>query len=139
VSKKLKEALSILGIKKPTKDTKVKENVLENITSAIKTIEQSRKKDTSVACTVIQTTIISSSTRNKCLTKQMAKIIRTLPKTLYKHNKFQLKIDANDELACWSIICSQPYKDRLGENVKDMVREYWVTNSRVSPNVRDLI
>ena len=37
------------------------------------------------------------------------------------------------------IICRKPYKDRLGESVKAMMHEYWVANSRVSPNARDVI
>ena len=88
VSKKLKEAWSLLGIQKKTKDSKVKQNVFENIANAIKTIGKSRKKDTSAACRIIQTTIISSSTRQKRLTTQIAKVIRTSQKTLYKYNKF---------------------------------------------------
>ena len=68
VSKKLKEAWSLLGIQKMTKDSKVNKNVFENIDNAIKMIRKSRKEDTSAACRIIQTTIISSSTRQKCLT-----------------------------------------------------------------------
>ena len=30
-------------------------------------------------------------------------------------------------------------KDRVGESVKAMMHEYWVANSRVSPNARDMI
>ena len=61
VSKKLKEAWSLLGIQKGAKDTKVKQNVAENIADAIKSIGKSRKKDTSAARRIIQTVIISSS------------------------------------------------------------------------------
>ena len=118
VSKKLREAWSLLGIQKKTKDSKVKQNVFENISNAIKTIGKSRKKDTSAARRIIQTTIISSSTIQKRLTTQIAKVIGTSRKTLYKYNKFRLQIDANDELSCWAIICRQPYKDRVGESVK---------------------
>ena len=60
VSKKLKEAWSLLGIQKKTKDSKVKQNVLKNIASAIKMIGKSRKKDDSASRKIIQTTIISS-------------------------------------------------------------------------------
>ena len=65
VSKKLKEAWSLLGIQNKTKDSKVKQDVFENIANAIKTIGKSRKKDTSAARRIIQTTIISSSSRKK--------------------------------------------------------------------------
>ena len=63
VSKQLREAWSLWGIQKKTKDSKVKQNVLKNIADAIKTIGKSRKKDNSVARRIIQTMIISSSTR----------------------------------------------------------------------------
>ena len=67
VSNKLREAWSLL-IQKNTKDLKVKKNVFENIVDAIKTIRKSRNKDTSAPCRLIQTMIISSSTRQKHLT-----------------------------------------------------------------------
>ena len=67
----------------------------------------------------------------------MAKVLWTSGKTLHKNRKFRLQIDANDELACWTVICRQPYKDRLGENIKNMIYEYWVKNSHVSPKERD--
>ena len=79
------------------------------------------KKDTSVARRIIQTTIISSSTRQKRLTTQIGKAIETSRKSLYRYNKFRLQIDVNDELACWAIICRQLYKDRVGESVKAMM------------------
>jgi hypothetical protein len=52
-SRKLKEATSLLGIQKSTNDTKVKQNVFDNITSVLKYFEKSRKKDVSVARRVI--------------------------------------------------------------------------------------
>ena len=61
-------SLVIIGYSKGDKYSKVKQNVFENIANAIKTIGKSRKKDTSVARRIIQTTIISSSTRKKHLT-----------------------------------------------------------------------
>ena len=43
-SKKVKEATTLLGILKSMKDKKVKENVIQNINSALKTIGISREK-----------------------------------------------------------------------------------------------
>ena len=60
-------------------------------------------------------------------------------KTLHKHWKFRLQIDVNDELACWRAICRKPYKDRLQENVKKIIYEYWKKNSHVLPNARDVM
>ena len=81
VSKNLKEAWSLLVIQKKTKDSKVKQDVFENIANAIKMIGKSKKKDTSAARIIIQTVIISSSTRQKCLTMHIAKDIETSQKT----------------------------------------------------------
>jgi hypothetical protein len=69
----------------------------------------------------------------------MEKVMGTSRKTLYKHRKFRLQIDANDELSCWTIIYRQPYKDRLAENVKESTRNCWLTESRVSPHTRDVL
>ena len=66
-----------------TKDSKVKQDVFENISNVIKTIGKSKKKDTSVARIIIQTMIISSSTRQKRLTTHITKFIGTSRKTLY--------------------------------------------------------
>ena len=73
------------------------------------------------------------------MTTHIAKVIGTSQKTLYKYKKIRLQIDANDELPSWAIICRQPYKDMIDESVKAMMHEYWVENSRVSPNSRDVI
>jgi hypothetical protein len=138
-SRKLKEATSLLGIQNSTKDTKVKQNVFDNITSVLKAFGKSRKKDTSVACRVIQTTIVSSSNIKDRLTRHMEKTMGTSRKTLHKHRKFRLQIDANNELACWTMISRQPYKDRLAENVKELAHNCWLEESRVSPDTRDLL
>ena len=50
-----------------------------------------------------------------------------------------MQIDENDELACWEIICRQPYNDRMGAGVKDNVQKYWLEHAEVSPNSRDMI
>ena len=115
----------------------MKHNVIENIGDAIKKFGKSKKKDTSAARRAIQTAIVATSTSQKRLTTQLAQAIGISRKTLYKHNKFKMKIDENYELACWAIICRQLYKDRMGEGVKDIVHKYWL--ERVSPNSRDVI
>jgi hypothetical protein len=61
MSRKLKEATSLLGIQNLTKDTKAQQNVFKNITSVLKDFGKSRKEDVFVARREIQTTIVSSS------------------------------------------------------------------------------
>jgi hypothetical protein len=50
-----------------------------------------------------------------------------------------LKIDANDELACWIEISRKPYKDRLASNVKESTRNCWLKESHVSPHTKDVL
>ena len=83
--------------------------------------------------------VFSSSMKENFLVKSMAWALGTSQKNLHKHHKFQLQIDANDELACWRAICRQPYKDRLGENVKKIIYEYWKNNSHVSPTAKHVM
>ena len=86
-STKLKEATSLLGIQKSTKDTKVQQNVFNNITGLLKDFGKSRKKDVSVARRVIQKTFVSSSNIKYRLTRHMEKMMGTSRKTLYKHSR----------------------------------------------------
>ena len=95
-------------------------------------MENPERNFTSVARRAIQIAIVSASTGQKCMTTQLAQAIGTSRKTLYKHSKFRMKINENDELACWEIICRQAYKDRMGEGVKDIVHKYWLEHARVS-------
>ena len=63
-------------------------------------MENLEKKDVSVARRVIQTIVVSSSNIKDRLTRHMEKLMGTSRKTLQKHRKFRLQIDANGELAC---------------------------------------
>jgi hypothetical protein len=130
-SRKLKEATSLLGIQKSTKDTKVQQNVFNNITSVLKDFGKSRKKDVCVARKTLQTTIVSERNIKDRLTLHMEKTLGMSRKTLHKHRKFCFQIDVNDELACWIVISRQPYKDRLAENVKELAHNCWLEESRV--------
>jgi len=67
------------------------------------------------------------------------KIVGNHAKTLHSYKKSRVQIDANDELACWTIICRKRCKYRLPEGVIPMVHAYWVENSPVSLNVRDVV
>jgi hypothetical protein len=128
-----------LGIQKPTKDTKVQHNVFNNITSVLKAFGKSRKKDVCVARKTLQTTIVSGSNIKDRLTLHMAKTLGMSRKTLHKHRKFRFQIDVNDELACWTMISRQPYKDRLAENVNELAYNCWLEESHVSPHTRDVL
>ena len=69
----------------------------------------------------------------------MTKVTGTSRKTVYKHQKFQLQTDVNDEFSCWIVICRHPYKYRLTKDDKTKAHEYRLENSRVSPNLMDVL
>ena len=106
----------------------MKEDVIQNISSTINSIKRSREKNVSIVRRGIQMAIVSSSTKDNRLVTSMARALGTSRKNLHKHQKFRLQIDVNDELSCWRAICRQPYKDKLGENVKIIIYEYWKNN-----------
>ena len=119
----------IIGYSQGDKRVEMKHNVIENIGDAIKKFGKSRKKDTSATHRSIQTAIVSASARQKRLTTQLAQVVGNSRKTLYKHRKFRMQIDENDELACREIICREPYKDKMGECVKYIIQKYWLEHA----------
>ena len=113
--------------------------MIQNINSAIHSIRISRQQNALVVHRAIHMAVVLSSTKENHLVKYMARALGTSRKTLHKHKKFWSQIDVNDELACWRAICRQPYKDRLGEEVKKIIYEYLKNNSRVSPTARHVM
>ena len=83
----------------------MKENVIQNINSAINSIRRTRQKNVSVVRRAIHMALVSSSTKENRLVNSMAPASGTSRKNLHKHQKFQLQIDVNDELACLTVIC----------------------------------
>ena len=105
--------MTLLGIRKSTKNKKMKENVIQNINSAINSIRNYRQKNVSVAHREIHMVVVSN-TKENFLVKSMARALGTSRKTLHKHQKFRFQIYVNDELTCWTAICRKPYKYSLG-------------------------
>ena len=86
--RKLKEATNLLGIQKSTKDKKMKENVIQNINSAINSIRRSRQKNVSVVHREMHMAVVSSNTKENILVKYMAQALGISQKTSHKHQKF---------------------------------------------------
>lgn len=55
----------------------------------------------------------------------MSKLLHVLIKTLHKHTKVRVQVDANDEVACWDLITRKPYQYRLPVGIKPNVVELW--------------
>jgi len=68
-----------------------------------------------------------------------ARTLKTRRKSLWKHKNFRVQLDEDDEVACWVVICRKPYSDRLPDNVRDKVKDFWHLNSRVLTNEKDVV
>lgn len=51
----------------------------------------------------------------------MSKLFHSLRETLHKHTKFKVQVNENDEVACWALITTQPYRDKLKIGIKPFV------------------
>ena len=69
----------------------------------------------------------------------MSKLLHVSRKTLHKYTKFRVKIDENDEVACWNLICREAYKDKMEEGIRQKVIEYWDNHSRAIPNQKHVL
>ena len=87
-----------------------------------------------VAHKSILTGVVARNIVNGPLLSTTARILKTSRKFLWKHKNVRVQLDEDDEVACWGVICRQPYQDRLPDNVRDRVREFWHLNSSVLPN-----
>ena len=48
---------------------------------------------------------------------------------LRKHTKFRVQINENDEVACWDLICRQPYQDKFSIGIREKVVEFLESHS----------
>ena len=92
-----------------------------------------------VACKSILTRVVAKNTVNSRLLSTTARLLKTSRKCLWKHKNVRVQLDEDDEVACWGVICRQPYQDRILDNVRDRVKEFWHLNSRVLPNENDVV
>ena len=69
----------------------MKENVIQNINSAINSIRRSRYKNVSDAHRATHMAVVSSSTKENHLVKSMERALGTSRKNLHKHKKFRLQ------------------------------------------------
>ena len=126
IIKEIKISYEFIGYSKINQrlKKKMKENVIQNINSAINSIKRSRQKNFLVVRREMHMAMVSSSTKENRLVKSMAQALGTSQKNLHKLQNFRFQIDVNDELSCWRVICRQRYKDRLGKHVKKIIFEY---------------
>ena len=69
----------------------------------------------------------------------MSKLLHVSIKTLHKYTKFKLKIDENDEAACWALICREAFKDGMEEGIRKKVIEYWDNHYHAIPDRKHVL
>ena len=137
--KKLKNATKLLGFQDAS-SKKAREHVTENISNALSSFGKSRKVDIRAARRAITTAVVTPRTSTKHqIVATMSKLLHVSRKTLHKYTKFRVRIDENDEATCWAFICRQPYRDRLPENVREQVIEFWDRHSRAIPDQKHVL
>ena len=63
----------------------------------------------------------------------MSKLLHVSRTKLHKYTKLRVKIDENNEVSCWDLICREAYKDRMEEGIREKVIEYWDNHSHAIP------
>ena len=130
--KKLKRSTKLLGFK-DVKNKNACENVTENVTTTLSAFGKSRKTDIRVSHREITTAIVAQSTSRNRMVATMSKLFHVSRKTVHKYTKFRVKIEENDETACWGLICREAYKDMMEEGIKEKVTEYWYNHPCAIP------
>ena len=110
--KKLKCVTKLFGFK-DVKNKNACENVIENVTTALSAFGKSIKPNISVVRREITTAIVAQSTSRNRMVTTMSKLLHVSRKKLHKYTKFRVKIDENDEVAYWALICREAYQDRM--------------------------
>ena len=58
---------------------------------------------------------------------------------MHKYTKFRVKINENDEAACWALICREAYQDRMEERTREKLIEFWDNHSRAIPDRKHVL
>ena len=109
------------------------------MTSAFATLAKKRSQFENNAHRELLTGVVMKRTSSSRLMSATSKLFKTSRKSLWRHTKFRIQLEENDELACWANICRRPYHGRLPDGVRDRVKEFWDLNSRVLPNEKDFV
>ena len=136
--KKTKRATKLLGFK-DVKNKNARENVAENVTTALSAFGKSRTNDSRDARRAITIAVVARSTSRNQMVTTMSKMLHVSRRTLHKYTKFRVKIDEKDEVACWPLICREAYQDKMEEGIREKVIEYWGNHSRAIPDRKHVL
>lgn len=117
----------------------VKETIVENLQDTLNLIDTtSRGVDSSVAHRELMTTISSKRLSHKRQFTTISELLYISRKTIQRYIRRRNMLDENIEMN-WVNICRLPRKDKISEDLRRLVIEYWTNHSHVSSNRRDTI
>ena len=109
---KLRQETKMLGFWK-AKHVKAHENVLKNVSKAFPSFGKLRKPNIWLSHEFITIFYVELETLRIQMVTMMSKFLQVTRKTLWRHPKFRIHINKYDKIACWALICKQPYHYRL--------------------------
>jgi hypothetical protein len=126
---------------KPKKKDDLVEQVLSSVSNAIDSIGNKilskYKKVTRCAITIA---LVNKSTSNKRMLCNISKYIKLNPKTLIRDAKRRESIEKDPINHFWIFSGRLPKSDmKLTNEIKYLNKKYWHDNTRVSPNIRDVL
>ena len=117
----------------------INKTIVENLQNAYNKIDNTtRGGDLSNAHRALMTTISSRKLTHRKQVRAISNVLHISRRTVQRYIKRRNMLDDNIENN-WVNICRVPQKDRIFEDVKRQVIEFWSTHSRVSSNRRDTI
>ena len=130
-----------MGIK-TLRNTESSSHIVESLVKAFTLIgKKYRSKDCNIAHRILVESIVSRSTRQRCLIKCTSKIVNLNSKTLKKYYVRRDSLDIEGQMEkLWAFSGRLPRKDmKLVEAVNGLVQAFWHDNTRPSSNTRDML
>ena len=115
----------ILGIKM-VRSSDVNNHIVRNLQSAFNAIgKRSRTKDLCAARRVLSESVVSKSTRKRCLLSHTSHVFKLNRKTVKKYSVLRENLEIPGGKDCWSFVGRLPRRDmKLIDDVKDLVQNF---------------
>ena len=136
----MRPVLELLGVdNRKSHAHNINKTIVENLQNAYNKIgNTTRGGDLSNARRALMTTISSRKLTHRKQVRAISDVLHISRRTIQRYIKRRNMLDDSIENN-WVNICRVPRKDRIFEDVKRQVIEFWSTHSRVSSNRCDTI
>ena len=113
------------------------EVVCDSIASAWDHLKFGYGKDKYLARNVVEVAVVSTTSGSNML--GAGKCIGLNRKALLRASQRRQLLDAREEYECWAKGDRKPRKDSIPEDVKDVVRKWYLEETRTSPNMANVV